>query len=119
MKVVSIRSVTRHRLFCKTCEIADTPWTRVKGLLGRNFLNEGEGLLIVPCSSIHTIGMQFALDVVFLTRDYIVTDFVENIAPGKYYVSQKYHGKAHAALEMAGGAISEFGLQRGEQLEAF
>ncbi len=89
----------------------------MKGLLGRDTLGEDEGLLIVPCSSIHMWGMKFALDVIFLTRENVVTDFVENIAPGKVYVSKSHHGKARVALEMAAGTVAKSGLQRGDQLE--
>lgn len=117
MKIVSINNLTRNQLLCKNCGVADNPWTRMKGLLGRKSLNEDEGLLIVPCSSIHMIGMKFSLDVIFLTRENAVTDFVEHIAPGKIYAAKRGHGKAHAALEVAAGTVAKTGLQRGDQLE--
>jgi uncharacterized membrane protein (UPF0127 family) len=117
MKIVSIHNTTRGQLLCTNCGVADNPLTRMKGLLGRETLGEGEGLLIVPCSSIHMWGMKFALDVIFLTRENVVTDFVENIAPGKIYASKRHHGKVHAALEVAAGTALRSGLQRGDQLE--
>ena len=117
MKIVSIHNTTRAQVLCKNCGMADNPLTRMKGLLGRETLSEDEGLLIVPCSSIHMWGMKFALDVIFLTRENVVTDFVENIAPGKIYASKRHHGKAHAALEVAAGTAARNGLQRGDQLE--
>ena len=104
-------------MLCQNCRVADNALTRMKGLLGRDSLNEDEGLLIVPCSSIHMIGMKFPLDIVFITRENIVTDYVENIVPGKCYISQKHHGKAHAALEMTAGTIAKNTLERGDQLE--
>ena len=104
-------------MLCRNCSVADNPLTRMKGLLGRETLGEDEGLLIVPCSSIHMWGMKFALDVIFLTRENVVTDYVENIASGKIYASKRHHGKAHAALEVAAGTAEKNGLQRGDQLE--
>jgi uncharacterized membrane protein (UPF0127 family) len=117
MKTVSIHNTTRNQTICANCGVADNLLTRMKGLLGRETLDENEGLLIVPCSSIHMWGMKFALDVIFLTRENVVTDFVENIVPGKIYASKRHHGKAHAALEVVAGTAEKNGLQRGDQLE--
>jgi uncharacterized membrane protein (UPF0127 family) len=117
MKTISIHNTTRGQMLCKNCSVADNPLTRMKGLLGRETLNVDEGLLIVPCSSIHMFGMKFPLDVIFLTRENVVTDFVENIAPGKIYTAKRHHGKAHSALEVAAGTVAQKGLQRGDQLE--
>ena len=41
---------------------------RLKGFLGRRGLAPGEGLLIVPAGSIHTLFMRFPIDVVFLDQ---------------------------------------------------
>jgi len=117
MKTVTIQNATRQQLLCENCSVADNPLTRMRGLLGRETLDEDEGLLIVPCSSIHMWGMKFALDVIFVTRENVVTDFVENIAPGKIYASKRHHGKAHVALEVMAGTVAKSGLQRGDQLE--
>ncbi len=45
------------------------PWDRMRGLLARAPLGVGEGLLIAPCNGIHTVGMRYAIDVVFIDRD--------------------------------------------------
>ncbi|MEO6908296.1 MAG: DUF192 domain-containing protein, partial [Abditibacteriaceae bacterium] len=73
MKTVSIHNKTRNQILCQHCSVANNPLTRMKGLLGRETLADDEGLLIVPCSSIHMWGMKFALDVIFLTRENVVT----------------------------------------------
>ncbi len=52
---------------CKHCVIADSPWLRMKGLLGRRELPDGEGILLRPCASIHMFFMRFAIDAVFST----------------------------------------------------
>ena len=49
-------------------EIADTSATRRRGLLGRDGLDPSAALIIVPCSSVHTFFMRFAIDVVFVDR---------------------------------------------------
>lgn len=116
MKKVRLYNVTRSKVLCENCRIADNIFTRVRGLLGRSTLDSGEGLLIVPCPSIHMFGMKMSLDVVFLTKENIVTDFVENIAPGQYYVAQNQFGKAHSALEIAPGIIAATSTRRGDEI---
>lgn len=101
---------------CERCELANNLWTRVRGLLGRTSLAADEGLWITPCPSIHMFGMKFSLDVIFVTRDNVVTDLVENIAPGKIYAAQARCGKPYAALEVAVGTIARSKTQVGDQL---
>jgi uncharacterized membrane protein (UPF0127 family) len=57
------------RVVCERCVLADNAWTRMRGLLGRKALDDGEGLLIRPSGSIHMFFMRFPIDVVFLSRD--------------------------------------------------
>ena len=116
MKTTRIIRAADASVICERCQIADNILTRVRGLLGRDGLGEDEGLLIVPCPSIHMFGMKFSLDVVFLSRENVVVDFVENIAPGKHYVAKKTHGKAHSALELAAGTIARHNIEIGQKL---
>jgi len=116
MKTVRVVNASRESTLCQSCGVANNIFTRVRGLLGRTSLPEGEGLLIVPCPSIHMFGMKFPLDVIFLTRENVVTDVVENIAPGKLYVGKSLQGKVHGALELPAGTISRTGTARGDKL---
>jgi len=116
MKKVRIFNITRETILCENCGVANNIWTRVRGLLGRSTLNVSEGLLITPCPSIHMFGMKFALDVIFLSPENIVTDFVENIAPGKFYIAQNHFGKAHSAIEIIPGTIAKTETQRGDEI---
>ena len=59
---------------------ANTIWLRLRGLLGRNISSQF-GLLISPCSSIHTMWMQYQIDAVFIDDTGQVTSIVENIRP--------------------------------------
>ena len=56
-----------------TAEVADTPQSRMTGLLGRDGLPPGQGLILEPCRLIHTFMMRFAIDVVFYDRAHRVT----------------------------------------------
>jgi uncharacterized membrane protein (UPF0127 family) len=118
MKIVRIFNSTKGNLVCEECVVADNFWTRGKGLLGRKELPEDEGILLSPGSSIHMFGMKFAIDVVFLTKDDIVTDMVENIAPGKAHIAKDGgSGKPFAALELSAGKIQQVGVSIGDQLK--
>ena len=116
MKFVRLINSTRDTVLCERCGVADNMFTRGRGLLGKSSLPQGEGLLLIPGSSIHMFGMKFALDVIFLTRENIVTDFVEDIGRGKVHVAKSQQGKAYAAVELAVGAIARSGTQIGDQL---
>jgi uncharacterized membrane protein (UPF0127 family) len=107
MKSVRIFNTSRNTVLCEHCGIADHFFTRARGLLGRASLPDGEGLLLTKCSSIHMFHMKFALDVVFLTEADVVTDLVENIAPGKAHVAKAQAGKVVAALELPVGTIAK------------
>ena len=118
MKTIQMRNSTRDNVVCARCQLADNLWTRGKGLLGRQSLDSNEGILLVPGNSIHMFGMKFAIDVIYLTQDDIVTDFVADIAPGKAHVAKDKSGKGkpHSALEVAAGTIARVGVQVGDQL---
>ena len=116
MKTTRITRATDNAVICARCQIANNILTRVRGLLGRDGLAEDEGLLIVPCPSIHMFGMKFSLDVVFISKENVVVDLVENIAPGKHYVAKKTHGKAHSALELSVGTIARHNIEIGQTL---
>ncbi|NPV90013.1 MAG: DUF192 domain-containing protein [Firmicutes bacterium] len=91
--------------------VADGFWTRLKGLLGRRELESGEGLLLIPCASVHTMGMKFSIDVVFVSVAGRVLRVVPRLAPGKIGASVR---GARYVLELpAGGAV---GVEPGDQI---
>lgn len=66
---------------CERCELADTPWRRARGLLGRTAIDRGEGLLLRPTAAIHTWFMRFAIDVIFLDAELQVIGVREELRP--------------------------------------
>ena len=60
---------------------ADTTLTRLKGLLGRIRLNADAGLWLIPSRGIHTIGMLFAIDVIYLDTANRVIHLIEHLGP--------------------------------------
>jgi len=75
---------------------------RARGLLGRTHLAADEALLLRPCSSVHTFGMCFAIDVVFIDPQGVVVAVREALGPWRF---ARCRGAA-AVLEMAAGRPS-------------
>jgi uncharacterized membrane protein (UPF0127 family) len=100
------------RVICERCFVADTARMRMRGLLGRDGLDHGEGLLLQPAGSIHTFFMRFPIDAVFLDRGLRVVGLARNLAPWR--MAARRH--AHSVLELAAGEIGERAVQVGERL---
>jgi uncharacterized protein len=99
-------------LACERCVVAETAPTRMRGLLGRDGLDDHEGLLIRPTNSVHMFFMRFAIDVVFLDRDLVVRKVVEALRPWRMAGCRG----ARAALELPAGAAARRGIAVGERL---
>jgi uncharacterized membrane protein (UPF0127 family) len=76
-----VSNLTRHTVLATSLELADSGSRRNKGLLGRQGLAPGEGLWIVPCEAVHTFGMKFPIDLVYLDRGKRVKK-LRNSVPG-------------------------------------
>ena len=97
---------------CERCTLADSPLTRLRGLLGRDGLDAGEGLLLQPASSIHTFFMRFPIDAVFLDRALVVVGIADEVEPWR---AASRRG-AKAVLELPAGESIRRGLAVGDQL---
>jgi uncharacterized membrane protein (UPF0127 family) len=93
--------------------VADGWWSRFKGLLGRQRLEPGEGLLLEPCRAVHMLGMRFALDVAFLDRDGTVVAAYTDLRPG---ARTGWHRGAAAALELPAGTLAVSGTREGDHI---
>jgi uncharacterized membrane protein (UPF0127 family) len=102
---------TDRVLFGKV-ERTETFLERTRGLLGRSGLAPGEGMLITPCNSIHTIMMRFALDIAFLDQQGVILKLVHTLAPWRFCGCRR----ASSVLELPVGALGVSGLHIGDQL---
>ncbi|HET7046469.1 MAG TPA: DUF192 domain-containing protein [Gaiellaceae bacterium] len=93
-------------------EVADTPPSRLRGLLGRRGLDQGHGLLLKPAGSIHTTFMRFPIDVVFLDRDLNVLKVVAELAPWRFAGCRG----AKAVLELGAGEAARLEIEPGMRL---
>ena len=93
--------------------LADTHWTRLRGLLGSSDLPAGDGMWIRPCRQVHMFGMRYAIDVVFLDESNRVVGLTEELRPWKISPLVK---AATSVLELPAGTIARTGLQTGQLL---
>lgn len=90
-------------------------WSRLRGLLGRPPLaaDASEALLLSPCSSVHTFGMTYPLDVVFLDRDGAVLGCREQLRPWRGAIQPG----AHTTLEFHAGAVRRLSIAAGDVIQ--
>jgi hypothetical protein len=86
--------------------MAQTRADRKRGLLGRSGLADGAALVIVPCCAIHTFGMHFAIDVVFVDAHGRVKKIVRDLPPWRMAAA----GSARAVIELAAGSLLPDGV---------
>ena len=97
-----------------TVELATSPFTRARGLLGRDRLEPARALWLAPCRAIHTIGMRFTIDIVFLDRASSVVALFASVPPWRLV----WGGwRARGALELAAGECARLGVRHGDRLQ--
>ena len=74
---------TREIVLGEKVRTAGTFLSRFVGLLGTAAIGEGEGLWIVPCRSVHTLGMRYPIDVAFLDARGIVVGIPGGVRRGR------------------------------------
>ena len=97
---------------CSHCIVADRTVARMRGLLGRSGLDEGEGMLITSAPSVMTFFMRFPIDVVFLDRQHTIVKIAHTLVPWRTAGARK----AVASLELPAGRAVALGLEVGDVL---
>jgi len=108
-----VRNQSRGTLLADRANIANTSATRKTGLLKHTKLDPGEGLWITPCEGVHTIGMKFPIDVLFLNKKRKVL----KIRPAMPKWRMSMCLRAHSVLELPSGMAAATETVRGDQLE--
>ena len=124
--MVAFRNRSKGTELAGQVAVADTTWTRLVGLLNRSALGPDEGLWIYPCSAVHTWGMRFPIDAVFLDK---LAPLAEPGVRGRLCrVMRIYHRlapwrlsgfvwRAESVLELAAGSAQDKGIEAGDELE--
>ncbi len=108
-------NVTREVRLTECGRVAKTFYTRLVGLLNdKHPLEYGGGMWLVPCNSIHSLGMRFKFDAVFLDKDLRVVHLVREMKPWRI---SKMVFSAHSVLELPAGLIFQTATELGDQFE--
>jgi hypothetical protein len=115
-KHVYAYNMTRETFLATKARVADGYFSRLIGLLGKTgrWARAGRGLWIVPSHGVHTIGMLFAIDLIFLDRERRVVHIEECVRPFRI---SKVSLKTTSVLELPPHTIFRTGTQVGDELE--
>jgi uncharacterized membrane protein (UPF0127 family) len=111
MQVALMNERTRQ-LVAQSVEVAGTRTARRRGLLGRDGLDEASAMLLAPCAAVHTAGMRFAIDVVFLDRQGFTVKVVRDLRPWRIALA----AGARAVIEMPAGSLHWGDVLLGDRL---
>jgi uncharacterized membrane protein (UPF0127 family) len=112
-QALEVLNAAREVLVVRRLRLALGYWSRLRGLLGSSTLPPGEGLLLRPCSAIHTFFMRYPIDAVFVDRCGQVVGLRRGLRPWRASGSV---GGAYATLELPAGTVARTGTQVGDIL---
>jgi uncharacterized protein len=100
------------RIVCERVIVADRAHRRMRGLLGRKYLRQGEGMVLRPGWSIHTAFMRFPIDAIFLDADQVVIKIEHEVGPWRTVSCRG----AREVVEMPAGECRRRGLEEGDRV---
>lgn len=112
MRILRVSNPATGALLADHASIADNSAARRTGLLKHRELVSGEGLWIVPTEGVHTIGMKFPIDIVFLSRNRTVLKTRSAVPAWRFALCLR----AHSVLELPAGTVEKTGTAPGHQL---
>jgi len=107
---------TRRVYIARELALANTHWTRLRGLVGTSAddFGNGRGLWIVPCHGVHTLAMGFPIDVAYLDRDSVVIHIERELRPWRFAPVRM---QAASVLELPSQTLAKTGTQTGDRIE--
>lgn len=101
-------------IITENCQVADSFFTRFKGLMFRRSIPEDYALHITPCNQVHMLNMRFPIDVIYLDASGRVVKIDENVQPGKICKTVK---NAKSVIEVTSFYSSENNIRQGDIIE--
>lgn len=114
VKTVQVFNTTKKVIIAREARVASSLGQRMKGLLGRSGLSVNEALILKPCSSIHTFGMRFPIDVLFLGRNMRVIKIIQHIPPNRL---SPLVWASQMAIELPAGKVGQTQTEVGDRVE--
>lgn len=113
---VYIYNKTRQTFVATEVTVADSYVRRLVGLLGKTkrWAQNGKALWIVPSQGVHTIGMLFPIDLIYLSKERQVIHVEEFVRPFRI---SKVSLKTRSVIELPPHTIYRTGTQVGDQIE--
>jgi len=107
---------TRRVYLTTRLAVADTHWSRLRGLLGasENDFRNGGGLWIQPCRGVHTLAMRFPIDVLYLDRAGTVVHAEHNLQPWRF---SPVRLQAASVLELPSHTLARTETTLGDSIE--
>jgi len=111
---VSARNISRGTILGERIRVAESGLSGIIGLLGEHKLTPGDGLLIVPSQGVHTLGMQFPIDVLVLDNDWKILGVRKRMRP---FLVTRIYFRAAAVLELPPGTVEDSSTCVGDSVE--
>lgn len=111
VKITSSKSRVIREIIANNVIVANGFFGRLSGLILRKKLKDRQGLLIENCRSIHTIGMRYNIDTVFLNKNNEVIAVFQNVKPFRI---TPFIESASKVLELKSGTIKNTSLKVGD-----
>jgi uncharacterized membrane protein (UPF0127 family) len=105
---------TKNTVLAEDVFIANTPLKRIKGLLGKKVFLPNQAIILDPCNSVHTFFMRFALDILFVDKDYKVIKALPKFDPNRI---TPIYWHSRRVIELSAGKLSLTNTQTEDQLQ--
>lgn len=109
MKIID---VTESEVLAENTQMADSFFKRLKGLLGTDGIESGSAMVLKPCNSVHTIGMRYPIDVIFVDGNNKVLKLVSHLPALRF----AFCSEASYVVELKAGVIDARSLRIGNEL---
>ena len=104
-------NVTQRKVLAKKVRYCNRFFSRLKGLLGTE-PDPDEACWLIPCNMVHTFGLRYPIDILFLNKKNEIISVIQNLKPNRL---SPFVPTAHSVVEFASGTQQE--LRPGERLD--
>ena len=107
---------TRNAYLATHLSIAETHWSRLRGLMGKQAASfpAGNGLWIIPSRGVHTLAMKFPIDLLYLDTNKLVVHVEQNLKPWRV---ARVSLRTASVLELPGDTLKSSGTTIGDEIE--